>query len=187
WLHHPIRLGVMVRYGEGPHMTAFAWLPIALTVCLLALEKWRPAAMAAAAICCALVVSNNFYGAVALAMSYPILAWSLWITQRPNWLWLRAAVIPALAYGLTAFWLSPSYLRVTTYNLNLVSEPGNTWSIWVALAAAVVFIVVTVKWARGTRELTYLVFVAGLALFFGLDVIGNHFWNFRVVGEPGRL
>src|SRR5215813_4628385 len=112
WLHHPIRLGVMVRYGEGPHMTAFAWLPIALTACLLALEKWRPAAMAAAAICCALVVSNNFYGAVALAMSYPILAWSLWITHRPNWLWLRAAVIPALAYGLTAFWLSPSYLRV---------------------------------------------------------------------------
>jgi hypothetical protein len=187
WQHHPVRLGVLIRYGEGPHISAFALLPIALAASLLALQARRPLAMAAAAISCALVVSNNFYGAVALAICFPLLLWSLWITAQDKGIWLRALAIPALAYGLTAFWLVPSYLRVTTYNLNLVSEPGNTWSIWLALAVAGVYLVLSAKWARGRAELSWTVFVVGLALFFSLDVLGNHYFNFRVAGEPSRL
>jgi hypothetical protein len=140
-----------------------------------------------AAICCALVVSNNFYGAVALSICFPILLWSVWITDRNNGIWLRALTIPALAYGLTAFWLVPSYLRVTSYNLKLVSERGNTWSIWAALAAVAAYLFLTAKWARGKPEPAYAVFVAGLALFFTLDVLGNQFLGFRVAGEPSRL
>src|ERR1017187_7019894 len=30
WLLHPQRLGVLVKYGEGPHMSALALIPIAL-------------------------------------------------------------------------------------------------------------------------------------------------------------
>ncbi len=187
WLHHPIRLGALIRYGEGPHVTAFALLPVALTASLLALQVRRPLAMAAAATLCALVVSNNFYGAVALAVCYPLLLWSLWITRQDNEIWLRALAIPALAYGLTAFWLVPSYLRVTTYNLKLVSEPGNTWSIWVTLAVAAAYLFLSAKWARGRADLFWTVFVVGLALFFSLEVLGNHYFHFRIAGDPTRL
>jgi hypothetical protein len=187
WLHHPTRFGVLIRYGEGPHMTALALLPIALAASFLALREQRSRATAMAAIFCALVVSNNFYGAVALAICFPILLWSVWITYRNNGVWLRALTIPALAYGLTAFWLVPSYFLVTSYNLKLVSEPGNTWSIWVTLAVCAAYVFLTAKWARGKPELVYTVFVAGLALFFTLDVLGNQFFGFRVSGEPGRL
>ena len=45
----------------------------------------------------------------------------------------------SLTYGLTAFWLVPSYFKVTAENLKYVSEHGTTWSIWIALAVAVVF------------------------------------------------
>jgi hypothetical protein len=187
WLHHPTRLGVLIRYGEGPHMTALALLPIALAASFLALRDGRPRSTALAAISSALLVSNNFYGAVALSICFPILLWSVWITHRNNRIWLRALAIPALAYGLTAFWLVPSYLRITTYNLRLVSDPGNTWSIWVALVVTAAYLFLTAKWARGKPELVYTVFVAGLALFFTLDVLGNQFFGFRVAGEPGRL
>ncbi|HTM48590.1 MAG TPA: hypothetical protein VL285_07920 [Bryobacteraceae bacterium] len=184
---HPLRLGVLVRYGEGPHISSLAVLPVALTFSLRALEAWRPPAMAAAAAGCALVVSTNFYGATALAICFPILVWSLWITRQDSAVWMRAAAVCVLAYGLTAFWLVPSYLRVTIANLRLVSRPGNTWSILAALALAAAFMALTAKWARGRRELFYLVFVAGFALFLALDVLGNYFAGFRVAGEPLRL
>jgi hypothetical protein len=184
---YPARLGVLVRYGEGPHMTALALLPFALTASFIAMRSWRPGATAAAVVCCALVVSNNFYGAVALAVCYPTLLWSVWNADGDKRIWLRALAIPALAYGLTAFWLTPSYLRVTTDNLKLVSEAGNTWSIWVALAVAGVYLFLTAKWARGKPELLYTVFVAGFALFFVLNVLGNQYIGFLLAGGPTRL
>jgi hypothetical protein len=67
WMWMPLRLGVLVKYGEGPHMTALALIPLALAFTWLALEARRPAALAAAALFCAAVASNNFYGATALA------------------------------------------------------------------------------------------------------------------------
>ena len=50
WKLHPQRLGVLVKYGEGPHMSALALIPIALAFTWLALEKRRPWAVALAAI-----------------------------------------------------------------------------------------------------------------------------------------
>jgi len=187
WLRHPTRLGALVRYGEGPHMTAFALLPIALVASYLAIRQRRPLMTAAAALSCALLVSNNFYGATALAICFPILVWSLWITHLDRGIWLRALVIPPLAYGLTAWWLVPSYFRVTMHNMSLVSSPGNTWSIWVALTVMAVYTFATVRWARGRPGAFYIVFVAGFALFFTLNVLGNDYFGFRVIGEPLRM
>ena len=39
-------------------------------------------------------------------------------------------------YGLCAFWLVPSYFKVTAANMKFVSEHGTTWSIWLAVAVA---------------------------------------------------
>ena len=106
-------------------MSSLALLPFALAFAWLALQRRRPAFIAASGVFCALVALTNFYGATALAIFYPILVWSLWVTHRDNRMWLRAAAIPALAYGLSAFWLTPSYLRITLDNLRYVSSPGN--------------------------------------------------------------
>ena len=185
WL--PQRLSVLVRYGEGPHMTAFAVLGLALAAAWFGLRKGRPGALALTAVLCALVVSNNFYGATALAMFFPILAWALWLTEWDHRVWLRAAAIAALAYGLTAFWLTPSYLRVTIENLKLVSQPGNNWSRVAALALAVVFAAASWRLARNRPERAWPVFVWGSCAFFALNVVGQHHLGFRVVGEPLRL
>jgi len=82
WMFEPHRLGVLVKYGEGPHMSALALIPIALAFTWLALEKRRPWAIALAALFSAGVAANNFYGAAALGVFYPILVWSLWITRQ---------------------------------------------------------------------------------------------------------
>ena len=187
WKLLPLRLGVLVKYGEGPHMTALALIPFALAFIWLALERRRPWAVVLAAIACAAVVSNNFYGATALAVIYPILLWSFWITRQDKRILWPAVLIPTLGYGLTAFWLVPSYFQVTSANMKFVSEHGTTWSIWVAVAVSVAFAISTDKMARGRPERTWAVFIVGCAVFFSLNVLGNNFLGFRIAGEPQRL
>lgn len=187
WMLQPQRLGVLVKYGEGPHMSALALIPIALAFTWLALEKRRPWAVAGAAAFAAGVVSNNFYGATALAVLYPLVIWAFWITRQNRAILAPALAIPTLAYGLTAFWLVPSYVKVTAENMKYVSEHGTTWSIWVALAVAIAFAVATDKLAKGKPERTWGVFAGGAALFFSVNVLGNIWFNFRVSGEPTRL
>src|SRR5262249_26689821 len=123
----------------------------------------------------------------ALAMLFPLMAWSLWITHLdPRMPW-RAAAIAALAFGLTAFWLTPSYLRITVENLRLVAQPGKPWSRLSALVLAILFAWVSARLARGCPERAWRVFVGGAVLFFGVQVAGSYYFNFRVAGEAHRL
>ena len=174
WMLEPQRLGVLVKYGEGPHMSALALIPIALAFAWLALEKRRPWAVALAALFSAGVAANNFYGAAALAVFYPILVWSLWITRQEKRIVVPAIAIPILAYGLTAFWLVPSYFKVTAENLKYVSEHGTTWSIWVAVVVAVAFAVSTDKFARAKPERAWAVFVDRLRRLFLAQRVGRY-------------
>ena len=183
----PPRLSALVRYGEGPHMTAFALIPIALAACWFALRRFEPIPASLAALACAAVVSNNFYGATALAMFLPLLVWSLWITHQDHRIFLRAAVIGLAGYSLTAFWLTPSYLFITVRNLQFVSNKGNAWSLWIFFAVLAAYLTLTDRAARGRRDRAWPVFVSGAALFFFVNVIGNYAFNFRVIGEPMRM
>ena len=184
----PVRLGVLLRYGEGPHITAFSLLPLALAFTWMALDRRKPRWVALAAIACALVVSNNFYGATALAICYAFLLWSFGITRGTRAMLVPAIAIPALAYGLTAFWLSPSYLSVTSYNMRYLPHPNPTlWSYWETLVLLTAYVCVSRKVAQLRPERTWSVFVTGLVLFFGLDVLGNYYFNYGIGGDPHRL
>ncbi|MDZ4799422.1 MAG: hypothetical protein SGI92_14760 [Bryobacteraceae bacterium] len=183
----PYRLNVLLRYGEGPHMSALAWIPLALLFTWRATESWRPVSLALAAISCAMVVSNNFYGATSLAILFPILIWSLYVTHRDVTVWIRAAIIPVLAYGLTAFWLVPSYLTVTLFNMQFVSGQGNMWSRWVALGFVIGFVLLSDYLARGRRDQAWFTFLCGAAAAFFINSVGNHYLDFRIIGEPARL
>jgi hypothetical protein len=187
WHLAPQRLSALVRYGEGPHISSLAILPFALLCSFLALERRRPALLALAALCCALVVLNNFYGATGLAIFFPILVWSLWVTHQDHRIWLRAVSIVALAYGLTAFWLVPSYFRITLRNMQFVSAPVNPWSRLVAVAAAAAFAFFSFRRVRGRRELAYPVFIGGGVGAFVLVVASQYYFNFRIIGEATRL
>jgi hypothetical protein len=183
----PQRLNALIRYGEGPHMSALAVLPLALAAAWFGLRRGRPAALALAAVASALVVSNNFYGATALAMFFVPLVWALWVAHGDRWIWARAAAIAALAYGLTAFWLVPSYVRITLRNMQYVADPGNRWSIFVALAAAAVFAAVSWRLAHGRKERAWPLFVCGAAAAFSLNVLGSYYFKFAIMGSAERL
>ena len=185
----PQRFNVLLRYGEGPHMSSLAILPFVFAAAWWGLRRGHPAYLALSSVAAALVVSNNFYGATALALFFPILCWAVFVTTRDWTVWLRAAAIASLAYTLTAFWLTPSYIGITSRNLAIVSSPGNLWSVGLAVLLALLVGFFSWRWAAGRPEHTWSVFVLGSAAFISLNVLGHYYTDraFRVAGEPERL
>jgi hypothetical protein len=183
----PQRLHVLMAYGEGPHISALSILPAALAAVFLALRDSNLRALALAGSLCAFTVANNFYGATALAILFPVIVWSVWVGLRDRTVWLRAVAIVALAYGLSAFWLTPSYFRVTWMNLKWVSSPGDKSSRLVLLAAILVFCDASFRWANRRRDRIWPVFVTGSALLLTVYVVGFYYNGLRILGEAPRL
>ena len=183
----PMRLEVLTHYGEGPHISALCLLPAALGGHVCCINEARPIGVAAAAVLCALTVANNFYGATALAILFPVVVWSVWVGFRDRRIWLYSAGIIALAYGLSAFWLTPSYLRVTGANLRLVAQPGTVWARLVALIALALYCGLSFKLGNRRPERIWKVFVAGVVTLLGVYVLGFYYFRLIILGQPHRL
>ena len=183
----PQRLGALVRYGEGPHISSLAILGPTLIASYFALQGGRPVAFGLAALGAAWAVSNNFYGATALVIFFPILCWAIFITTRDWMVWVRAAGIGLLAYGLTAVWLTPSFLTITARNLKYVARPMTNGSLPLAVACLFIVCLLSWWWAKNDLSKAYAVFVWGSMAMFSLNVLGHYYWDFRISGEPDRL
>ena len=96
-------------------------------------------------------------------------------------------VIVALACGLSAFWLTPSYLRVTLMNMKWVSFPPDLRAQVFMLGVIIVFCDASYRWANRRPDRIWPVFVMGSAAIFSVDVLGMLYFGVRVAGEPGRL
>lgn len=183
----PQRLHVLMTYGEGPHISAVCVLPAALAVTFLALRTGKNALLAAAGALCALVVSNNFYGATSLAICFPLIVWAVWLGNPGRWVLLRAMAIPVLAYSLCAFWLTPSYLRITTVNLRWVALPGTNGSRLILLLAIAMFCAVTWHFGKNRPDRAWTIFISGACLLFSMFVLGFYYFGLRIIGDSPRL
>jgi hypothetical protein len=185
--HMPQRLNVIVKWGEVPHMSALAVLLLAIAACWVALRSHRPGMIGLAALLSAACVSNNFYGATALAIFFLIAVWTVWVTNRNRVIWGRAIAIALLSYGLTAFWLTPSYLVLTVVNLKFVSLPPDPLSRAISAGVAALFAALSFWIGKAKPERAWPLFLAGSVLFFGAATIGGQFFQLRSLGEPTRF
>lgn len=183
----PQRLGMLVRYGEGAHMSGVGMLGMALAAGVAALKTGRPLWMAAAAATAAVVAAHNFFAAVSLGLLFALLVWSFWITHQDGRIALRGLVMAALAYGLNAFWLTPSCARVYWLNLDLVAPRGSRWSLWIAVIIVILYVKLTERHARGRREHAWIVFLLGGVALLSYTVVANAYLRLRLVGEAGRF
>ena len=183
----PARLDVLVRYGEGPHISSLSILPFALGFAFSGLRRGRNGSLVLAAIFSALVALTNFYGATALAIFYPILAWSVWVTDRDRTVWARVLAIPVLAYALAAFWLTPAYLKITLSNMRYVSQPGSHYLYLPAIVAVLLFGYFSFRYAKREPGLAFTIFAVGGLVFTALNVLGYYYFRFNMLGDPHRL
>lgn len=191
FFHVPQRLHVLMRYGEGPHISSLAMLPIAWLGAWKRFHGGNTGWLCLSAIGIALTVTINFYGLVAVAITMPVLVWSC-LLARSEWrgraLVVRDALgIAALAWGLTAWWLTPSYVRVTTNNLHLFSPAGNSWSLPVLAALLAVYIAASLALSRLRRYSAYVFFIGSGLWWLAVYVLGFYWFGFQVAGAPWRL
>jgi hypothetical protein len=186
-LHFPWRLHVLISWGEGPHICSLAVLPI---VWLGAWRRFHGGGLRwllLSAGAAATAVTLNFYGATSLAITFPILVWACFLERR-DWRILRDSLfIATLAYGLTAWWLTPSYLRITLRNLHLVAPPGRASSVWAFVLIVIAYFGASFGVRRWLEARAYLFFSWSTLVFLSLYILGNRWFGFQVAGDTVRM
>lgn len=113
------RLRVLVYYGEGPHTTVLATLPIALLLTYLALKRRKYIWYAGAGIAMAFVTLVNAFGAVDLAIGCACLILAMQAKEMARAA-LTTAGIALAAYLLASPFLTPTLIRTIVTNSQTV-------------------------------------------------------------------
>jgi hypothetical protein len=180
------RLQVLIRYGEGPHITALALLPMAVLLLSVAYEKKRLWWWAAAGIALASVALTNWLGAAALAMA--VAAWLLAREDGVWWrAWLRAAGVALFAYILALPGIPPSAIFTIAANERNVSGPLTaSWLRFVVVACGVL-LVAAACWAfRRFRTPEHLRFSLLFLLPTAAVVLLNAWFGVTLAPQPNR-
>jgi hypothetical protein len=183
----PQRLHVLMTYGEGPHISSLAMLPVAWLGAWKRFHDGNARWLCLSAVAIALTVTINFYGLVSIALTMPLLVWAC-LLERPDWRIVRdGAAIAGLGWGLTAWWLVPSYVKVTQGNLHLVSPAGNSWSIPAAILVLLLYVGVSLLLRRSARFSAYAFFIWSAFSWFSVYILGFRWFGLQITGDPVRL
>jgi hypothetical protein len=110
----PWRIQVLAKYGEGPHNTGLALLPMALLALWLAGTRPARRRILAAAVLLAAIPLTNWVAAFALAISCLVLLLAAW--GEPKFQTWRALAAAGLAWLLACFWITPTFVKVIFFN-----------------------------------------------------------------------
>ena len=155
---HPRRLQALVYYGEGPHISAMTFLPLALLFVDIALARRRAIWIALASILVAATVLTNWLAAFALAImmiAYVLARYGAkdgrgakdgygakeW---RRELVWL--ALIGIAAYCLAMPFAPPSTIAVTQHNAQTIG--GDFRLVYQALPRWIAVILIALVWLK---------------------------------------
>lgn len=111
----PWRLHVMVKYGEGPHNMGLTLLPLALLAVWAAAKSGGFRRIFLAAVALAAVALTHWIAALALAFCC-LLLFAAYATAGREFSHRRVILAGLLAYALSCFWLTPSFIRIVGFN-----------------------------------------------------------------------
>ncbi|HEV8145367.1 MAG TPA: hypothetical protein VGP79_03260 [Bryobacteraceae bacterium] len=183
----PLRLNYLLKWGDGPHISALSIIPFALGWLWIALRSRSMAALLACAAASAAVVSASVYGGAALLVLSAIAVWAIALDQTDRSIWKHCALIVALTYGLCAWWLTPTFLLRNLANLRLITPPGNSGSRWFGIVILVVMLVVLWRFAGRWSGRAWPIFLGTAIVLFLISTVGAKLYGFRIVGEPMRF
>jgi hypothetical protein len=179
------RFMALVPYGEGPHITSLALLPLALLALDLALEKSRPLYYLVAAISFSAVVLSNWLGALALAMA---LVAYLAAFQKTVRAWSFAAGIAVLAYAFSCSWIPPSTVSAIRYNAQYVGDFGTVYRTLPLYASLGIGAVVGIKWLlKRSKAPAVLQFFALFSFLTAAVTLSFEWFGIAVVPQPARF
>jgi hypothetical protein len=176
----PWRVQVLAKYGEGPHNTALALMPLVLLALWLAARRRGYPPIFVAALLLAVTPLVNWVGAFALAIACVVLLTAA--LGEPGFRAWRVFAAAGLAYLLACFWLTPSFIKTIVFNWPTDSfayqfGAPQRWLVG-GLASSVMVIRLLFHWWGGRFYLRLVTlaaftfgFIATVFYIYGLDTI----------------
>lgn len=178
----PRRFEVLAVYGEGPHITVLALLPVALLSLDVALSKRSPRWYVVSAVSMAAVALTNWLGAFALAVA--VFAYLL---SSANHIF-KTLGLAVLAYALACPWIPPSTILDIRRNAQTVG--GDYRHIYGALPIYITvgilgaaFLKFAMQRAKASPALQFSVLFALMISAIPLSVA---WFNLPIVPQPER-
>jgi hypothetical protein len=196
-IHHDLgtlwtmrRLHVLIAYGEGPHVAALTFLPLAILALDWALARRAPARYLIAALTMDAVALTNWLGSFALALAVgSYLVATSWNRGDSGWLrrWITTAAIALAAYFIASPWIPPSTIRDIRYNAQYVGSYEHVYEksliyLTVAVAAIAAAKILLRLWRVSAALQFFLLF----ALFMGALTLANEWFGIELVPQPHR-
>ena len=182
----PWRLHVLMAYGEGPHISSLASTSHRVAGGFRRFQGGGIRWLLLSAVAAASVVSINFYGATALAITFPLLALACYLERR-DWRIFKIGLNCHDRLRADRWWLAPSYLQITSRNLRLVAPAGNSWSLPLFAAVLAGYLAFSFWIRRWSYFRSYSFFIWSGAGFLGLYILGWRWFGFQVAGNSLRL
>ena len=183
---NPRRLRILIQYGEGPHITALAILPVAILLLHLALTGQRRIPVLLAAIAMASIVITNWPGSIGLAMAVAAYLLSR-IGQTPRVRWTTFLAICVGAYVLISPWIPPS--TILSVQRNAQHSDATMLGITQARAAAAILLAcLGLHWIFRRFEVDpWTRFFAYFLVFSGAVTLGFLWFDIKLLPQPHRF
>ncbi|HYZ86591.1 MAG TPA: hypothetical protein VE621_19410 [Bryobacteraceae bacterium] len=181
WVGVPQRLGVMLKYGDGPHIAGLGLVCWALAFFWLGVRTGKRAWWAAGAFAGAFAIAHGFASALVLVTFLALLAYAIYIEQGGLRVALMASFALALALAIPSFAMSHRWWRATLSSLPQIVRYGDTWSLWLGLALPSAVVLASDK-KRGAPA--WLVWCLGGCFLFGAMVLLSYYLGRNVVPGP---
>ena len=185
WLA-PRRYQVLVHYGEGPHLTAVAMIPIVILVLHGAVALRNRVCIALAPFALAAVALTNWPGSMGLSLA--VLAYCLsqvGAFRISNWLVLIGTGVAA--YLIASPWLPPSVIRAVIRNAQQSDATSyGAAQIWPVLILATLSVALLLIFKRVDAN-RWFRFFAFFTLLTGGVSIGREWFGWRLLPQPNRF
>jgi len=185
WLS-PRRSQILVPYGEGPHISAVALIPLVILLVHGGVSLRNRVCIALAPFALAAVALTNWPGSMGLTMA--VLAYGLSrIGSLRALQWLALIAFGVAAYLIASPWLRPSV--ISTVIRNAQQSDGTSFGlaqVWpgVILAAACAILLMTFNRIDANRWFRFFAF---FALLTGGVSIGHEWFGWRLLPQPDRF
>jgi hypothetical protein len=185
WLS-PRRYQILARYGEGPHLSAVALIPLVILVLHGAVSRRNRWYIALAPFALAAVALTNWPGSMGLSLAVAAYCLARLGSFRLSH-WLTLTGVGIAAYLIASPWLTPSVIRDVIRNAQQSDGTSlGATQLWpgLILAAAIGTLLLIVLWVDANRWFRFFAF---FTLLTGGVSIGREWFGWRLLPQPNRF
>lgn len=184
------RYQVLLKYGEGPHITALFLIPLAIWVLDRAVTRrdWR--FIAAAPLTLAAVVLTNWPGAIGLSMAvlaYALAKIGVGRIGEPRLRWLAFLGVGAVAYLIACYLNPPSMVQDVFRNAHQSDETRLSSAQTAPLLALALSLLVCHFIFRRVKAGGWFRFWVYFTLITGFVSVGREWFDWRLLPQPNRF